>query len=86
MRPLVGRGLASCCTVVSSFGILILMGLGWAFDLEVEVLTGSTKSPKDPHATAKNCYMAAAVYAAFLFFCTCQIGVNKRYQRGAVRL
>jgi hypothetical protein len=26
------------------------------------VLTGSTKSPKDPHAVAKNCYLA------FVFF------------------
>ncbi|GAA5902938.1 hypothetical protein JCM6882_009166 [Rhodosporidiobolus microsporus] len=85
-RPVVGTGLASCCTIISSFGVLILFALGWAFDLEVEVLTGSTKSPKDPHAVAKNCYMAAAVYGAFVAFCACQVHVNKRYRRGAVRL
>ncbi|BGP15093.1 hypothetical protein JCM10213_002761 [Rhodosporidiobolus nylandii] len=85
-RPVVGTGLASCCTVLSSFGVLILAGLGAAFDLEVEVLTGSTKSPPDPHAVAKNCYLAAAVYLAFVAFCACQVHTNKRYRRGAVRL
>ncbi|GAA6037787.1 hypothetical protein JCM8097_005034 [Rhodosporidiobolus ruineniae] len=85
-RQLVSNGLAGCCSILSVFGVVFLLALGWAFDLEVEVLTGSTKSPKDPHSVAKNCYIAAAVYAAFIGFCMCQIGVNNRYARGAVRL
>ncbi|GAA5886664.1 hypothetical protein JCM5296_005364 [Sporobolomyces johnsonii] len=85
-RPLVSTGLAGCCTVLSVFGLVFLLVIGACFDAEVEVLTGSTKSPPDSHAVAKNCYLAAAVYAAFVLFCTCQVGVNRRYARGAVRI
>lgn len=28
---------ASCCAVLSFFGVVILMVLGWGFDAEVEV-------------------------------------------------
>jgi hypothetical protein len=31
------------------------------------VLTGSTKSPKDPHAVAKNCYLAFVLFPPSLF-------------------
>ena len=36
-------------------------------------MTGSTNDPDDPTAVAHVCYMAAAVYAAFLVFCGCQV-------------
>lgn len=29
--------LASCCAVLSFFGVIILMALGWGFQAEVEV-------------------------------------------------
>ncbi|GAA5823464.1 hypothetical protein JCM10212_007163 [Sporobolomyces blumeae] len=85
-RPLVGTPLAGCCTVLSVIGALFLALIGLCFDREVEVLTGSTKSPHDPHAVASNCYIAAIVYLAFVVFCSCQLGVNRRYARGAVRI
>ncbi|SCV71016.1 BQ2448_3778 [Microbotryum intermedium] len=86
IRPLVGTPLAGCCTVLSFLGIVILLALGVAFDHGAEVLTGSTKSPKDAHAVAQQCYRAAIVYAAFVGFCGCQIGMNARHARGVVRI
>ncbi|GAA5994370.1 uncharacterized protein JCM10292_002022 [Rhodotorula paludigena] len=85
-RPIVGTPLAGCCAVLSVFGACILGTLGFCFDANVEVLMGSEESPKDGHAVALNCYFASLVYIAFVVFCTCQVGVNRRYQRGAVRL
>ncbi|GAA5845017.1 hypothetical protein JCM5353_003396 [Sporobolomyces roseus] len=85
-RPLVGTPLAGCCTVLSIFGAIFLALIGLCFQRNVEVLTGSTKSPHDTAAVAKNCYIAALVYVAFIVFCSCQVGVNRRYSRGAVRI
>ncbi|BGP54837.1 hypothetical protein JCM8202_003343 [Rhodotorula sphaerocarpa] len=85
-RPVVSSSLATCCSVLSVFGFLILGALGTAFNANVEVLMGKTSSPHDGHAVAINCWFASLVYLAFAVFCACQIGVNRRYQRGAVRL
>ncbi|KAM0755030.1 hypothetical protein T439DRAFT_309894 [Meredithblackwellia eburnea MCA 4105] len=85
-RPMVGSPLAGCCTVLSIIGVILLTAFGMAFDANVEVLMGSTKSPEDGHAVAKHCYAAAIIYAAFIGFCSCQIGLNRRYSRGAVRI
>ncbi|KAL8286413.1 hypothetical protein RQP46_004430 [Phenoliferia psychrophenolica] len=85
-RALVGTPLAGCCTVLSILGVIFLVAIGIAFDNNVEVLMGSTKSPHDGAAVAKHCYYAAIVYACFIGFCGCQIGLNKRYARGAVRI
>lgn len=46
---------------------------GLAFSGRTEAMTGSTNDPDDPTAVAHVCYMAAAVYAAFLVFCGCQV-------------
>ncbi|BGO90856.1 hypothetical protein NBRC10512v2_003112 [Rhodotorula toruloides] len=85
-RPLVSTNLATCCSVLSLFGFLILGAIGTAFNAGVEVLLRSEESPEDGHAVAVNCWFASLVYLAFAIFCTCQIGANRRYQRGAVRL
>ncbi|KAI5475684.1 hypothetical protein MNV49_001059 [Pseudohyphozyma bogoriensis] len=85
-RPMVGSGLAGCCTVLSIMGVIFLAAIGAAFEHNVEVLTGSIKFEGDGPTVAKNCYAAAVVYACFVGFCGCQIGMNRRYARGAVRI
>ncbi|GAA5893070.1 hypothetical protein JCM8208_004338 [Rhodotorula glutinis] len=85
-RPIVGTGLAGCCAVLSVFGACILGTLGFFFQANVEVLMGNKESPRDGHAVALNCWFASLVYIAFVVFCTCQVGVNRRYARGSVRL
>ena len=42
---------------------------------------GSTDDPADGSEVGMTCYGAAFVYLLFILFCTCQIGVNRRYQR-----
>lgn len=32
LRPLVGIGSASCCTVLSAFGVVFLAVIGWGYD------------------------------------------------------
>ncbi|KAK9897033.1 hypothetical protein P389DRAFT_52415 [Cystobasidium minutum MCA 4210] len=83
----VPSGLASCCAVLSFFGVIILTALGWGFQAEVEVLTGSTSDPEDSQAVAKLCYSTAIVYAIFFGVCSCQALTHARYARqGQVRL
>ncbi|KAL0245584.1 hypothetical protein I315_03986 [Cryptococcus gattii Ru294] len=82
IRPVVSQGLASCCTVFSIFGIIILVALGSLFSRRVEVLTGSVNDPADPDLVASTCYAAAVIYAIFVAFCGVQMAVHKRYPRG----
>ncbi|WWC73619.1 uncharacterized protein I206_107591 [Kwoniella pini CBS 10737] len=82
VRPVVGPGLAGCCTIFSILGIVILLALGSFFGRHVEGLTGSTKDPKDPDHVAKMCYAAAIIYGAFIVFCGLQMAVHRRYPRG----
>ncbi len=42
---------------------------------------GSTADPSDGGAVATMCYTAALVYVAFIVFCSCQLGVHRRYSR-----
>jgi ribonuclease kappa len=42
---------------------------------------GSTKDPEDGQAVANACYVAALIYLAFIAFCSCQLGVHRRYSR-----
>ena len=63
---------AGCCTVLSVFGLFILIGFGLTFEY-TDILTGSTEDPVDGRAVALVCYYAAAVYAALILFCGCQV-------------
>ncbi|WVQ74311.1 hypothetical protein IAR50_003909 [Cryptococcus sp. DSM 104548] len=82
VKPVVGQGLASCCTIFSVIAIVILVALGSLFSRRVEVLTGSTKDPEDPDLVASTCYAAAVIYALFVAFCGVQMAVHRRYPRG----
>ncbi|KAK6908850.1 hypothetical protein V866_002303 [Kwoniella sp. B9012] len=82
IKPVVGAGLASCCTIFSILGIVILLTLGSFFGKHVEGLTGSTKDPENPDHVAKMCYVAAIIYGGFVVFCGLQMAVHRRYPRG----
>ncbi|SPO40500.1 uncharacterized protein PSFLO_05982 [Pseudozyma flocculosa] len=70
MRPVVGTPLA-----------VILSIFGWGFSHNWPALMGSTEDPEDGSAVGNVCYVAALVYLGLIAFCTCQVGVNKRYAR-----
>ncbi|ORZ00683.1 hypothetical protein BCR43DRAFT_485631 [Syncephalastrum racemosum] len=86
MKTFVGPGAATCCSLLSVFGIIFLVLLGMAFDAKVEVLTEFTDDPDDPHAIASSCFTAAIVYACFLGFCGCQSLVHKYNSRNQIQL
>ncbi|PWN30504.1 hypothetical protein BDZ90DRAFT_229521 [Jaminaea rosea] len=81
LRPMVGPGLAGCCTILSIFGVLSLFVIGYGFANHWEAFMGSTEDPEDGMAVATTCYVAALIYAAFILFCGCQLGAHKRYSR-----
>ncbi|SPO44320.1 uncharacterized protein PSANT_02005 [Moesziomyces antarcticus] len=81
VRPVVGSGLAGCCTVVSTFGAVILAIFGYGFQHNWPALMGSTEDPEDGIAVGQTCYVAALIYIAFIAFCGCQLGVHRRYSR-----
>ncbi|KAJ1739747.1 hypothetical protein IWW42_001767 [Coemansia sp. RSA 1085] len=60
--------------------------LGLLFNAEVEELTGSTEDPVNPKEVGHACFLAAAIYAAFFFCCSCQQFVRKADARRARRL
>ncbi|ORX37638.1 hypothetical protein BD324DRAFT_622693 [Kockovaella imperatae] len=82
IRPMVSAPLASCCTIFSIFGVVLLCVLGALYSRHVEALTGSTKDASDPDKVARACYGAAIIYAAFTVFCGMQMMVHQRYPRG----
>ncbi|RSH93206.1 hypothetical protein EHS25_007559 [Saitozyma podzolica] len=82
IRPVVSAPLAGCCTILSIFGVVILVAFGAFYSRHVEALAGSIHDAKDPDAVARVCFYAAIVYAAFVAFCGCQMMVHQRYPRG----
>ncbi|GMK56608.1 hypothetical protein CspeluHIS016_0304480 [Cutaneotrichosporon spelunceum] len=82
IKPVVSPGMASCCTVLSFFGVIILSVFGYFFAHRAYALTSSEEDPKDPDFVAKLCYTSAVVYAVFMVFCGLQLGVHSRYPRG----
>ncbi|KAJ1848023.1 hypothetical protein LPJ57_008662, partial [Coemansia sp. RSA 486] len=72
--------------ILSVFGILFLIILGFLFTAEVEELTGSTEDPVNPKEVGHACFVAAAIYAGFFFCCSCQQMVRQSDSRRARRL
>ncbi|CAO1616160.1 unnamed protein product [Jaminaea pallidilutea] len=81
LRPVVGPGLATCCTITSIFGVVCLSIIGYGFSHNWEAFMGSTEDPVDGGAVATNCYIAALLYVGFIVFCGCQLGAHRRYSR-----
>jgi ribonuclease kappa len=77
MFTLISPGTAKFLAFISTFGIIILLGLGVLFDMEVSNFTESIKDPDDPHAVARGCYSAAGIYALLLSVSICQIAVGR---------
>lgn len=76
-----GAYIASCCTVVSIAGVIILTTFGYGFSHNWPAFMGSTSDPENGAAVGTTLYLAAFVYLLFTVFCMCQLGVNQRYQR-----
>lgn len=72
---------ASCCAIVSMAGVIVLSVFGWGFSHNWETFMGSAEDPADGVAVGMTCYGAAFIYLLFIIFCSCQLGVNRRYQR-----
>ncbi|KAJ1653123.1 hypothetical protein IWQ61_006690 [Dispira simplex] len=81
MKPIVGAGCATCCSVLSAVGIVFLVILGAMFSARAPQFTESIKDPDNYDAIANSCYMAAGIYAVFLMFCCCQSFMNQRANR-----
>lgn len=73
--------LASCCTVVSIAGVIILTVFGYGFSHNWPAFMGSTSDPTNGTAVGHTLYGASFIYMLLIGFCVCQIGVNQRYQR-----
>ncbi|BFZ59311.1 hypothetical protein YB2330_000318 [Saitoella coloradoensis] len=84
MKPFVGQGLATFCTLISFIGILFLLILAVCFAVNLESIMGSTNDPEDGKAVAWMCVQAAGVYALFLAFCGGQVVWHRK--RGQVRI
>ncbi|PIA16099.1 hypothetical protein COEREDRAFT_63211 [Coemansia reversa NRRL 1564] len=83
---LVSPGCAIFCQVLSVFGIVFLLVLGFLFNAEVEELVGSTEDPVNPKEVGHACFLAAGIYTAFFVCCSCQQFVRKADTRRARRL
>ncbi|KAJ1977810.1 hypothetical protein H4R34_003443 [Dimargaris verticillata] len=70
-----------CCSILSVFGIIILVILGTMFASRAPQFSESTKDPDNYDAIASSCYAAAGIYAGFLAFCCCQSIMNRRTSR-----
>ncbi|KAJ2721076.1 hypothetical protein GGI07_004219 [Coemansia sp. Benny D115] len=82
----ISPGCALCCQVLSVFGIIFLVILGFLFTMEVEDLTGSTEDPVNPKEVGHACFLAAGIYTAFFLCCSCQQMVRQNDSRRARRL
>ncbi|KAK6459513.1 uncharacterized protein RJT20DRAFT_90352 [Scheffersomyces xylosifermentans] len=81
MKPVVSTGNAYCCTILSSFAIVILSVIGFLFKTGHESMMGSINDPEDGEAVAKTVFGAVFVYLAFFVFCGLQIVLIRRQDR-----
>ncbi|AAS52423.1 AEL262C-Ap [Eremothecium gossypii ATCC 10895] len=78
MKPVVSKGKAWFCTVLSAFGVIILSVIGHLFNIKHEAFVGSINDPKDGPAVAHTVFLAAAVYLVFFVFCGSQIYMGRK--------
>ncbi|KAG0305020.1 hypothetical protein BGZ98_004684 [Dissophora globulifera] len=86
MKPIFSAGNATCCTILSVFGVIFLSIMGFLFSIPAESLTHTTNDPEDPAAVAKACFTATAFYGFMILFCGCQSWLNKREERAQIQL
>eukprot|EP00697_Spironema_sp_BW2_P010840 gnl/Spiro4/2624_TR1265_c0_g1_i1.p1 gnl/Spiro4/2624_TR1265_c0_g1~~gnl/Spiro4/2624_TR1265_c0_g1_i1.p1 ORF type:complete len:156 (+),score=27.34 gnl/Spiro4/2624_TR1265_c0_g1_i1:69-470(+) len=58
-----GKDCAICCTLLSAFGVIVLVACGLAFHAESEYLGEVT----DKESAARGCFIASMIYAILFF-------------------
>ncbi|KAF9994065.1 hypothetical protein BGZ80_000822 [Entomortierella chlamydospora] len=86
MKPMFSAENATCCSVLSVFGVIFLGIMGFLFQLPAESLTDTINDPDDPAAVAQACFTATMFYAFMVLFCGCQSWLHKREQRAQIQL
>ncbi|KAG0251886.1 hypothetical protein BG011_007335 [Mortierella polycephala] len=86
MKPMFSAGHATCCTILSVFGVIFLGTMSFLFSLPAESLTHTVNDPEDPAGVAQACLTATFFYAFMIFFCGCQSWLNKREARAEIQL
>ncbi|KAF9290357.1 hypothetical protein BGZ68_007267 [Mortierella alpina] len=86
MKPMFSAGHATCCTILSVFGVIFLGTMSFLFSLPAESLTHTTDDPVDPAGVAQACLTATFFYAFMIFFCGFQSWLNKREERAQIQL
>ncbi|KAI9207202.1 uncharacterized protein BJ171DRAFT_596781 [Polychytrium aggregatum] len=68
------------CTIISAFGGVFLVILGFLYQAEVDELVEGKpdKVPSDPQAVGHACFMAAALYLILFLISLCQAHLNSR--------
>ncbi|KAG0365740.1 hypothetical protein BC939DRAFT_465341 [Gamsiella multidivaricata] len=86
MKPMFSAGHATCCTILSVFGVIFLGTMSFLFSLPAESLTHTVNDPDNPAEVAKACLTATAFYGFMILFCGCQSWLNKREERAQIQL
>ncbi|GJJ78644.1 ribonuclease kappa [Entomortierella parvispora] len=86
MKPMFSAGHATCCTILSIFGVIFLGTMAFLFSLPAESLTHTTNDPDNPADVARACLTATAFYGFMILFCGCQSWLNKREERAQIQL
>ncbi|KAI3643452.1 hypothetical protein MP228_013007 [Amoeboaphelidium protococcarum] len=81
MKPYFSRIQSIYCSGLSAFGIVFLLVLGSLIKQGNHVLTQGKEPIEDTENAANNCFIAAAVYAFFLVFCSWQSWLNAKVAR-----
>ncbi|KAF9117363.1 hypothetical protein KI688_011719 [Linnemannia hyalina] len=86
MKPMFSAGNATCCTILSVFGVIFLGIMSFLFSIPAESLTHTVDDPDNPAEVAKACLTATFFYAFMILFCGCQTWLNKREERAEIQL
>ncbi|KAG0340623.1 hypothetical protein BG000_011582 [Podila horticola] len=86
MKPMFSQGHATCCTILSVFGVIFLGTMSYLFSIPAISLTHTVDDPEDPADIARACMTATFFYAFMILFCGCQSWLNKREERSEIQL
>ncbi|XP_058968255.1 ribonuclease kappa-B-like isoform X3 [Pocillopora verrucosa] len=82
MIRICGPKLANCCFLISIWGIIMLLLLGVFFSTRsvalIEDIPGKMNESEGYKSSAKNCYIAAGIYAVTMVVAAHQKWVNSR--------
>ncbi|XP_022797556.1 ribonuclease kappa-B-like isoform X3 [Stylophora pistillata] len=82
MVRICGPKLANCCFLISIWGVIMLLLLGVFFSTRsvalIEDIPGKMTESEGYKSSAKNCYIAAGIYAVTMVVAAHQKWVNSR--------